>query len=92
MTGLVSRFLIIGLNPRRPYDEFHKQFVEDIGRVSTGLLTSSISFNQARRREEKLSAELTAREKFVRKVVEVATVGNNMDVDGLITWANSKVL
>lgn len=91
VSGLLTGFLVLGLNPRRPYDEDHKQFVEDIRRVSQGLLSSSISFDQARAREEKLTKELTAREKLARSVAEVATVGiYTHDVNGLITWANSR--
>jgi PAS domain S-box-containing protein len=91
VTGLVAGFLIIGTNPRRPSDETHKQFVESLGHVSTELLCSSVSYEQARAREVNISRELTAQEKFIRKVAEVATVGLfNQNMKGLITWANSR--
>lgn len=52
---------------------------------------SSVSYEQARAREVNISRELTAQEKFIRKVAEVATVGlYNQNMKGLITWANSR--
>ncbi|TKA72244.1 hypothetical protein B0A49_06071 [Cryomyces minteri] len=91
VTELMAGYLIVGLNPRRPYDEDHKQFVQDIGRVSTAVLSSSISFKQAAAREARLSKELTERERFIRKLAEVATVGiYSISSGGALTYANSK--
>lgn len=55
VTGLIAGFLIIGVNPRRPFDEAHHLLIEDIGRVCNGRLEQRVSHAQARRREEKLS-------------------------------------
>ncbi|RDW87909.1 hypothetical protein BP5796_03603 [Coleophoma crateriformis] len=91
VTGLIGGFLIFGLNPRRPYDDLHRRYIEDIGRVSTGLLALGVSAAQAQMREKRLSEALTTKEKFMSKVAEVVTVGIYcIDLDGLITWANSK--
>ncbi|RDW72853.1 hypothetical protein BP6252_06760 [Coleophoma cylindrospora] len=91
VTGSIGGFLIFGLNPRRPYDDLHRRYIEDIGRVSTGLLALGISADQAQIREKRLSEALTTKEKFMSKVVEVVTVGIYcIDSEGLITWANSK--
>ncbi|KAK4981033.1 hypothetical protein LTR28_008493 [Elasticomyces elasticus] len=90
-TGMIAGFLAVGLDPRRPYDEAHAQFVKDIAIVSTAVLSSSISNEQARAREAKLSKELTEREKYIRRLAEVATVGIcNLSSNGAVTWANSK--
>jgi PAS domain S-box-containing protein len=90
-TGLLSGFLIMGLNPKQPYDEGHRQFAGDFGRGAMALLESSISLDQIRAREEKLSEQLTAHEKFLAKVAEVVTVGIVRQThDGHILWANSK--
>lgn len=91
VTGLLTGFLIFGLNPRRPYDDAHRQFVDDLVRSVSGLLVSNLSFDQARAREERLTEQLTAHEKFLSKVAEVVTVGiARHSHEGLITWANSK--
>jgi PAS domain S-box-containing protein len=90
-TGLIAGFVVAALNPLRPYDEAHEQFVSDIGHVVTTLLSSAVSFEQARAREAQLMKELTERERFTRIMAEVATVGIfNLDLDGTITWANSR--
>jgi hypothetical protein len=78
--------LIFGLNPRRPYDEPYKQFVEGIGRVSTGLVAQSIDADKARKCEERLAQELTAGERFLANIAEVVTVGIHcLDLEGLLT-------
>lgn len=91
VTGLLTGFLIMGLNPRRPYDDAHHQFVDDFVRSTSGLLTSNLSFEQARAREQTLAEQLTAHEKFVAKIADLVTVGICRNShEGLITWANSK--
>jgi len=89
--GLVAGFVIMGLNPRRPYDEDQEQFVTDVGYVCTGALTASVSHEQAQAREAQLYQELTLREGFIRKMAEVASVGMySISADGPVTYANSK--
>lgn len=91
VTGLIAGFMIMGLNPRRPYDEEHKQFVQDLGRVSTAALSLSVSSKQAQAREAVLARQLTERERFIRTMAEVATVGiYSLSDMGDITYANSK--
>lgn len=91
VTGLLAGFMIMGLNARLPYDEDHSQFVEDFGRVCTAALSSSVSFEQAQAREAVLARELTERERFIRTMAEVATVGiYSTSSLGEITYANSK--
>lgn len=89
VTGLITGFLVIGLNPRRQYDDSHKQFVEDVIRVSSGLLAFGISVAQAHRREMTLANELTKKQRFLQRVAEIATVGLYAhNSEGLLTWAN----
>lgn len=75
VTGLIAGFVVLALNPRRPYDEDHKQFVEDFAQVSTAVISESIGVTQARAREAQLSRELTERQKFIQKLASVASVG-----------------
>ncbi|GAB7356837.1 hypothetical protein MBLNU459_g7712t2 [Dothideomycetes sp. NU459] len=91
VTGLIAGFLIMGTNPRVPFDEDHQHFIEDFGRVSTAVLSSRIGFEQAREREAVLSTQLTERQRFIRKLAEVATVGiYSISTAGNIAYANSK--
>jgi len=90
-TGLIAGFVIAALNPLRPYDEEHEQFVNDFRRVITALLDSTVSFEQAQARERQLTKELTEREKYTATMAENVSVGIfNTSSDGAVTWANSK--
>lgn len=91
VTGMVAGFLIAGMNPRRPYDDDHKEFARDLGRVSTGAVAASISFEQAQARERQLTLELTGRERFIRKLTEVASVGiYALSNEGALIFANQR--
>ncbi|THV69362.1 hypothetical protein D6C99_09914 [Aureobasidium pullulans] len=90
-TGLIAGFIVMGLNPRRPYDDDLKQLVRDIWLTCTSVLSSSISFDQAREREKVLTRELTQRERFIRKLAEVTNVGiYSLSLTGILTYANPK--
>ena len=90
-TGLIAGFMVMGLNPRRPYDDDLKQLVNDVWRSASSVIESSISFDQAVEREQTLTQELTQREKFIRKIAEVVTVGIYSLTDaGTLTYANAR--
>lgn len=90
-TGLIVGFIVMGLNPRRPYDDDLKQLVRDIWLTCTSVLSLSISFDQAREREKVLTRELTQRECFIRKLAEVTNVGiYSLSPIGILTDANPK--
>lgn len=85
-TGLIAGFVIAALNPLRPYDEEHEQFVNDFRRVMTALLDSTVSFEQAQARERQLTQELTTREKYTATIAENVSVGiYNISSEGAIT-------
>ena len=89
--GLIAGFTVMGLNPRRPYDDDLKQLVNDFWRTVSSVISSSISSEQAREREQILTRELTQRERFVRKMAEVATVGiYSLSDAGTVTYANAR--
>ena len=91
-TGIqVVGFLVIGLNPRRPYDKDAQQFVQDLRQAVSAAIKSSTDFDQARERENQVVQDLAATERFVRTLAEVAPVGMyNVNADGFISWANAK--
>ena len=82
-------FLISGLNPRRAFDKDHQQFVQELGRQLTAVLASALSFDQAQKREARLSKELADSERRIRKMAEVAPVGMiDISAEGMLSWAN----
>lgn len=84
-------FLVLGMNPRREYDEDSQQFVQELGALSAALVSSSIDFQEARQREEKLFSQLSETEKFIRRVADVVPVGLfSISASGYTTWANQK--
>lgn len=89
--GQTAGFMIIGTNPLLEYDEDYQHFIEELGRLSSAALSSSIGFEAAKAREAKLYKELTETEKFIRRVADVTPVGLYvLSPSGLLTWANSK--
>jgi len=64
-------FLIMGTNPRQEYDEDYQEFVQELGRLSSTLIGSGISLEEARAREAKLFNQLSEREKFIHRVADV---------------------
>jgi len=75
-------FLILGTSPRQNYDEDYQEFFQELGRLSSTLIGSGISLEEARAREEKLFNQLSEREKFIRRV---ADVGKYIHVAVLLT-------
>jgi signal transduction histidine kinase len=89
--GLIAGFLVMGLNPRRPYDEDLERMVNDVWRTATSVVSSSINFEQAEKRERVLTRKLTQREQFIRKVAGITNVGiYSSSVAGILTYANPK--
>jgi signal transduction histidine kinase len=89
--GLITGFMVMGLNPRRPYDEDLKQMVNDVWRTATSVVSSSTNFEKAEERERVLLKKLTQREQFIRKVAEITNVGiYSSSTAGILTYANPK--
>lgn len=89
--GLITGFMVMGLNPRRPYDDDLKKLVKDIWRTATSVVSSSVNFDQAQEREKTLIRRLTQREQFIRKVAEITNVGIcSSSASDVLTYANPK--
>ncbi|KAI4752514.1 hypothetical protein E4T52_15232 [Aureobasidium sp. EXF-3400] len=89
--GLIAGFIVMGLTPRRPYDEDLKQMVNDVWRTVTSVVISSINREQAEERERVLIKKLTQREQFIRKVAEITNVGiYSSSAAGILSYANPK--
>ena len=89
-------FLLIGLNPRRAYDEDHQQFVQFFERQMSISLTSAVFFDQAKLNEVNLSRQLAIRTREVaeseasfKAFADLVPAGIfNMSPKGEILYAN----
>ena len=68
-------FLLIGLNPRREYDEDYARFLELLNRQLSMSLTSATLIEQARRKQAELSKDLAARESRFKALTELNAAG-----------------
>jgi PAS domain-containing protein len=96
----VQGFLILGVNPRRPFDEDYKQFVRVMLRLLATSLASVVLFDeemrqkenaigQAARIQEQLVAELHFKEKKFQRYADQSDVAIFvMDAAGEFTYRN----
>ena len=71
----VLGFLLIGLNPRRAYDEDYGGFVLLLSRQLSTSLTSAALMEQAKRKQAELSKDLAAGESKFKALTELNTAG-----------------
>jgi PAS domain-containing protein len=98
----VEGFFILGINPRRPFDEEYKQFVHVMMRLLATSLASVVlldeevrqkekAIGQAAELQEQLLAELQMREKRFQRFAERADVAIFiMDATGKYTYRNQR--
>ena len=68
-------FLLIGLNPRRAYDEDYAGFVELLNRQLSTSLTSAALMEQAKRKQAELSKDLAEGESRFKALTELNAAG-----------------
>lgn len=84
-------YLVIGLNPYRPFDESCRQFVHDLDRMVSTIVSSAISFELAETRRVQLESDLAVSNLKLRHLVDHASVGMcHVSADGEILWANDQ--
>lgn len=71
----VLGFLLIGLNPRRAYDEDYGGFVQLLSRQLSTSLTSAALIEQAKRKQAELSKDLAAGESRFKALTELNAAG-----------------
>ncbi|RDW80980.1 hypothetical protein BP5796_05678 [Coleophoma crateriformis] len=87
--GRLFGCLLIGANPRRPIDSDHHQFMADISRHLSHTLASLIDIDEARKRQERLEAQLAGTERQIRYLAQHASVAMaHLSLDGSLIWAN----
>lgn len=96
----VQGFLILGLNPRRPFDEEYQQFIHVMLRILATSLASVVLFDeemrqkenaigQAARIQEQLKAQLQMKEKKFQRYADQSNVAIFViDAQGTYTYRN----
>jgi PAS domain-containing protein len=98
----VLGFLILGINPRRPFDKEYQQFIHVMNRILATSLASVVLFDeeirqkeraigQAARIEAQLRAELAAKERKFQRWAERSDIAIFiMDPQGKYTYRNER--
>lgn len=71
----ISGFLLLGLNPRRAYDDDYDGFIQLLSRQLATSLTSAVLMEQAKRAQAKLSKDVVESESRFRALTELNTAG-----------------
>jgi PAS domain-containing protein len=95
-------FLVVGVNPRRMFDDDYQSFIKLIDRqLATSLASVSLLENEIRRgltaaeaaalERSRLSEELAAQRSRLQRIAEVSPVGMfSCGVDGVLLEANDR--
>jgi len=98
----VMGFLVVGVNPRRQFDDGYQSFIKLIDRqLATSLASVSLLENEIRRgltaaeaaalERSRLSEELAVQRSRLQRMAEVSPVGMfSIDVDGVLLEANDR--
>lgn len=83
--------LVVGLNPRRPFDEEYEGFLNTLLRSISATVGSAIDREEARNRAERLAKQLEDSEKSIREIAEYGPVGiARISPSGKLVWANDQ--
>ncbi|KAH6642270.1 hypothetical protein C7974DRAFT_385149 [Boeremia exigua] len=86
---LTKGFIILGLNPRRTFDEDHKQFVTELARQLNETAIRATFRQDLQNREQVLATELSESEKRASRMAQIVPVGiYELAADGALHWAN----
>ncbi|KAF1973670.1 putative histidine kinase HHK15p [Bimuria novae-zelandiae CBS 107.79] len=87
----VSGYLIVGTNPYRPFDDACQQFLKELSRIVSSVMTAAFSAARIRERQRKLEDDLAFSDMKLRHLIEHVSVGMiHMGLDGSIIWANDQ--
>ncbi|KAJ4988866.1 hsp90-like protein [Stagonosporopsis vannaccii] len=82
-------YLVVAVNPFRPYDTHHEQFHRDLKRMVATLISSAYDSESSRRRQEQLEADLAFSDLKLRHLINHASVGMcHVSLHGDMLWAN----
>jgi signal transduction histidine kinase len=82
-------YLVIGLNPYRPFDDACRQFALDLSRMASTLFYTAVNAELAESRREQLESDLAFSDLQLRHLVSHTSVGIcHTSVEGKLLWAN----
>jgi PAS domain S-box-containing protein len=82
-------YLVVGTNPYRPHDDTCKQFVRDLNRMVSSIVSAAVDSESSKRRQEQLEADLAFSDLTLRHLINHASVGMcHVSMDGHMLWAN----
>lgn len=83
--------IVIGLNPRRPFDDEYENFMNNLVRQMSATVTSAIDHEESLARELRLQTQLQSSEKQIRNLAEFAPIGMcRIAISGQILWGNEQ--
>ncbi|KAH7394557.1 hypothetical protein BKA66DRAFT_411005 [Pyrenochaeta sp. MPI-SDFR-AT-0127] len=84
-------YVIVGLNPYRPFDDTCQQFSRDLSRMVSSIVSSAVDFESSKKRQEQLEADLAFSDLKLRHLIDHASVGMcHVSMDGHMLWANDR--
>jgi PAS domain S-box-containing protein len=84
-------YLLVGTNPYRPHNDLCKQFIHDLSRMVSSIVSAVVESESVKRRQEQLEADLAFSDLKLRHLIEHASVGMcHVSLDGLMLWANDQ--
>lgn len=84
-------YLVVGLNPYRPFDDTCQQFTRDLSRMVSSIVGSAVDFESSKKRQEQLEADLAFSDLKLRHLIDHASVGMcHVSMDGHMLWANDR--
>ncbi|KAF2470863.1 uncharacterized protein BDR25DRAFT_342712 [Lindgomyces ingoldianus] len=85
----VFGYLITGTNPCRPFDDACEQFLKDLGRMVSSVVSAAVNAEEARKCQQRLENDLAFSDTKLRHLIEHASVGMiHVSLDGEMIWAN----
>jgi len=83
--------LVVGLNPRRPYDEEYREFLDTLLRSMSAMVSSALDREEARDRGDRLAKQLADSEKSIREIAQYGPVGiARFSLGGKLMWGNDQ--
>ncbi|KAF1832600.1 hypothetical protein BDW02DRAFT_421108 [Decorospora gaudefroyi] len=88
-TSRLVGYLAVGTNPYRPHDSMCQQFVRDLSRMVSSIVSSAADAEAIKKRQEQLEADLAFSNLKIRHLIDHASVGMcHVSLDGDMLWAN----
>ncbi|KAI4661935.1 uncharacterized protein J4E78_004725 [Alternaria triticimaculans] len=82
-------YLVFGTNPFRPHDDICTQFIRDLGRMVSSIISSAVDNESSKKRQEQLETDLAFSDLKLRHLIDHASVGMcHVSLDGDMLWAN----